>query len=146
MQLSQHFSLAEAIRSDTARELGIDNSPMVPQHRLNLYYTAAQMERVRRVLGNRPIIVSSWYRNPVVNRAVGGVSNSSHALGLAVDFTCRGLSVLDTSRALVASNINFDQLIYEYHRWVHIGFSRTSPRRQVLTKLAGEGYRFGLPG
>lgn len=146
MQLTAHFSLAEALRSDKARELRIDNSPTVPQHRLNIQWTAEMMERVRRVLGNRPIVVSSWYRNPVVNRAVGGVSNSAHALGLAVDFTCNGLSVLDTCRAIADSNINFDQLIYEYHRWVHIGFSRTPPRRQVLTKLAGEGYRVGLPG
>lgn len=145
MQLSQHFSLAEATRSDAARMLGIDNSPTIAQHRRNLEYTAQQMERVRRVLGNRPLIVSSWYRNPTVNRAVGGVSNSAHAQGLAVDFTARGLSVLDACRALVASDIQFDQLIYEYHRWVHIGFSRTAPRRQVLHILQGRGYAFGLP-
>lgn len=147
MQLSPHFSYAEALRSDKARELGIANEPSTPQHRANLIYTAQQMEKVRTILGNRPIVVSSWYRNREVNRAVGGVSNSSHAVGLAVDFTCTGLSVLDVCRALRDSDLVFDQLIYEYHRWTHIAWCNCpKPRREVLTKLEGRPYAYGLPG
>lgn len=144
MQLSPHFTLAEALRSDAAKRLGIENTP-TQDHRDNIFLTARHMEHVRQVLGNRPITVSSWYRNPQVNKAVGGVANSAHGRGLAVDFTVAGLTVLDACKALIESPVPFDQLIYEYHRWIHISFTRGTPRGQVLSKLAGTGYTVGLP-
>lgn len=147
MQLSAHFTLAEATRSSAADAKGISNTP-TELHLKNIQYTASMMERVRAVLGSNPIAVSSWYRNPEVNRIVGGVSNSQHALGLAVDFTCPKFgNVLDVCMALRASDIPFDQLIWEYGRWVHIGFCNCpKPRRQVLTIREGSGYVNGLPG
>lgn len=146
MQLSPHFTLQEALRSDAAIQRGLDNSP-TPAHQKNIEYTAQMMERVRAVLGNKAIRVSSWYRNPEVNRIVGGVANSQHALGLAVDFTCPSFGdVLAVCVALRASDIPFDQLIWEYGRWVHIGFCNCpKPRRQVLTKREGKPYVNGLP-
>lgn len=147
MQLSPHFTLEEALRSDKAEELGVANTP-TEAHLKNIQYTAQMMERVRAVLGGNPIRVSSWYRNPQVNRAVGGVANSQHALGLAVDFTCAKFGdVLAVCVALRESDIPFDQLIWEYGTWVHIGFCNCPrPRRQVLTKRDGQPYVNGLPG
>ena len=147
MQLSPHFTLAEATRSDAAIRLGVENTP-TEMHLRNIQYTAQMMEKVRAVLGGNPIKVSSWYRNPQVNRAVGGVANSQHAIGHAVDFTCPAFgSIIDVCKALRASDIPFDQLIWEYGRWVHIGFCNCpKPRRQVLTIREGSGYVNGLPG
>jgi len=146
MQLTPHFTLEEALRSDAAIENGIANTPTA-EHQKNIEYTAKMMERVRAVLGNNAIKVSSWYRNPQVNRIVGGVANSQHALGLAVDFTCPKFGgILEVCIALRASDIPFDQLIWEYGRWVHIGFCNCpKPRRQVLTKREGKPYVNGLP-
>lgn len=146
MRLSDHFTLAEFIRSDTARRLKNDNMP-TPAHLENLRQTAQRMEQVRWVLGDNAIWVNSAYRNPVVNRAVGGVPNSDHALGWAVDFTCIGFGdPLTICREIAASELDYDQLIHERKPngawWVHISF-HPRMRRQNLT-FNGSGYRQGI--
>jgi putative chitinase len=96
------------------------------------------MQQVRDLLGH-PIFISSGYRSPILNRRVGGAKLSDHMFGKAADFTCRGLGTpLEVCRAIAASNIIFDQLIYE-GTWVHISFSPT-PRCQVLTAVFTRGY------
>lgn len=132
MQLSENFSLAEATASAAARALGNDNQP-TPAHLVNLRVTAGHMEVVRRILGNRAIDPTSWYRNPAVNAHVGGVSTSHHALGLAVDFRVRGLEGLAAARIIAASDVQFDQLIwYRPTGILHLSF-HPQMRRQVRT-------------
>jgi hypothetical protein len=147
MQLTEHFTLAEATHSDAASRYGIDNTPP-DRHLSNILHTAQRMEQVRKVLGGKIILVSSWYRSPELNRAIGGSMSSAHTKGLAVDFTCPDFgSVLDVCVAIRDSDIVFDQLIYEYGRWIHFGLCACpQPRRQVLTKLANRPYALGLPG
>lgn len=150
-KLSPHFKLAEFIKSDTAKRMGNENLP-TPEHLANLTFTAENMELVRSLLGF-PILISSGYRNPEVNRAVGGVPNSQHALGLAVDFSCpRFGSNFEVAKKISESNIQFDQLIYEVTNtgtWIHISFSKDrKPRRSVLTqdkrKPSGQQYLTGI--
>ena len=144
MHLTKHFTLAEATRSDTAIKMGLSNAPS-PDDLQTLTETAYQMERVRTLLGDQPIHVSSWYRNEQVNKAVGGVPNSAHRLGYAVDFTCPGYGdVTAVCRAIEASGIEFDQLIWEYGRWVHISFDPRNRRQVLHIKQAGQ-YKLGLP-
>lgn len=88
MQLTPHFSLEEFTLSSAALALGIDNKP-TPEHLENLRKLAHQMEDVR-ALFDKVIEITSAYRNPQVNAAVGGVPNSAHALGLAADFHVHG--------------------------------------------------------
>jgi uncharacterized protein YcbK (DUF882 family) len=142
-RLSSYYTLARLIRSDTARERGIDNAPpdaLLP----NLRLLARGLDRVRRLLGHR-LDISSGYRCPELNAAVGGVPHSQHAQGLAVDFTCPGFGPpIAVARAIRDSKIAFDQCIYEYSEWVHLSFS-PAPRRRVLTiHDAREGYLDGL--
>jgi uncharacterized protein YcbK (DUF882 family) len=142
-RLSSYYTLARLIRSDTARERGIDNAPpdaLLP----NLRLLARGLDRVRRLLGHR-LDISSGYRCPELNAAVGGVPHSQHAQGLAVDFTCPGFGPpIAVARAIRDSEIAFDQCIYEYSEWVHLSFS-AAPRRRVLTiHDAREGYLEGL--
>ena len=142
--LTNNFSLAEAIRSEAAQRLNLYNRPDPAQFGA-IKHTARQMERVREILGNNPIIVSSWYRCERVNEIVGGTPTSAHLSGYAVDFTCpRYGTVTDICRAIVASGIEFDQLIWEYGRWVHISFA-PAMRQQVLHIKKGTGYLVGLP-
>lgn len=144
--LSIHFSLAEFTRSDTARAMGNSNRP-TPQHEKNLAATARGMELVRSFLGGYPIRITSGYRNPEVNKAVGGVANSDHALGWAVDFQVPGFgNPYQVAKALSKSGIKFDQLIHERKPngawWVHISFNPRM-RGQLLT-YNGKSYTPGI--
>jgi len=144
MQLTAHFRLIEFTRSDTASRKGIDNTPS-DEHLTNLHRLAETLEEVRELLGY-PIIITSGYRSPALNRAVGGVSNSSHAQGLAADFHCPGYgSDYDVCRMIAGSRIEFDQLIFEQAAttWVHLGVGERM-RREVMSWRAGRGYRAGI--
>lgn len=140
-QLSEHFSLLELTVSANAVRLGLDNTPP-PDILARLKTSAQQLERVRDLLGGRPIVVSSGYRSAAVNRAAGGEKTSAHLSGWAIDFTCPTFgSPLAICERIQRSALSFDQLIEE-GTWVHISFD---PRRrgQVLSKVAG-GYAPGL--
>jgi len=133
--LSAHFSLTELLASDTAQQQGIDNTPD-QQVLIELTRTAILLEGVRRILGNKPILVSSGYRCPQLNKVVGGASNSQHLYGQAADFTCPDFGTPEAViRAIYgAGKIPFDQMIYEYAQWVHISQAGigNEPRMQVL--------------
>lgn len=139
MRLSDHFTLAELT---VTQQRGLDNTPS-PAAIDNLRKLAAMMETVRCALGDKPIIVTSGYRSPAVNKAVGGSVYSEHMIGSAVDFICPGYgSPLDVCRAIAASGISFNQLIHEFGAWTHVSRS-DAPRRQILT-IDAAGARDGL--
>ncbi len=144
MKLSPHFSLDEFTASQTATRRGIDNTPP-PAVIETLKRTALGMEGIRAVLG-APIIISSGYRSPVLNRSIGGAAKSQHVTGHAVDFICPGFgSPLEVCRTLVKSGIAYDQLIYE-GTWVHVSFAE-KPRKEALTahfNVSGVSYTKGI--
>ena len=78
-----NFSWHEALWSNTAGYHQEPGSLLIEQ---NIIRTAQEMQKIRKLLGDRPIRVNSWYRNPAVNQLVGGEPNSVHLKGLAVDF------------------------------------------------------------
>lgn len=131
MQLSEHFSLAEATFSETATRLGINNQPSDAQLE-NMKIAAQGMEQVRKLLG-KPIVVTSWLRLPEVNVAVGGSRVSSHMDGWAIDFGCPSYGTpYDVAKALKDSDLQVDQCIHEFGRWVHVSFA-PEMRNQFLT-------------
>lgn len=148
MNLTDHFSLSELTHSQTADRRGIDNSAS-DDIVANLTRVAQTLEQVRVLLGSRPVTISSGYRSPDLNRAVGGARNSAHLFGLAADFICPGYGTpLQICKAIAASNIDFDQLIQE-GTWVHLGLAQgaVKNRRQVLTAKFTNGvasYQEGL--
>lgn len=141
--MSQHFTLEELTFSDYAARHNINNAP--PARIVeNLNYTAERLEEVRALL-KLPMRVTSGYRCPELNDAVGGSLTSQHRYGLAVDFTCEAFgSPFEVCKAIEASGIQFDQLIHEYGRWVHISFVRNAPRRQSLTIFNPGRYMPGI--
>jgi zinc D-Ala-D-Ala carboxypeptidase len=146
-QLTEHFTLEEFTDSQTAARMGINNVP--PQgspERKNLLRTAEVMEEVRTLLNNKPVLISSGYRSPQVNAAVGGSKSSAHMSGLAADFSCPGFG---TPKAICKhlehhmKTLGIDQLIYEYDTWVHLGLTAGTPRHQAMT-IDNKGTRTGF--
>jgi hypothetical protein len=129
VKLSPHFTLEEMTASQTAVRKGIPNAPSAVVVD-NLRRLAATLEQVRLLVG--PLTVSSGYRSPLLNKAVGGAPDSAHMIGLAADLTAKGWSPQQLATVIRDSDIAFDQLIYE-GTWVHLGLSTGAPRRQVLT-------------
>jgi len=138
--LTPHFLLSEFITSDTAAMQGIDNTPDADEVE-QLHDTAELMELVRARCGDHPVLISSGYRCPELNKAVGGASNSAHLYGCAADFTIPAFgSPLEIARAIEPhmNEWGIDQLIYEM-TWVHIGraIPPSTPRAQCLTINSG---------
>ena len=136
MNLSPHFTLAEMTVSDVAARRGLPNMPpddILPA----LTRTAQGLEAVRAVLG-KPIIVTSGYRSPAVNRLVGGQPSSQHMKGEAADFICPGYgSPAEIVAALVKSAVQYDQCILEFGRWVHISFAPAFRRMALIIDANG---------
>jgi zinc D-Ala-D-Ala carboxypeptidase len=138
--LSAHFSLEEMIAT---QQRGLDNRP-TPAVLKRLKATARVLEEVRALLGNAPMLITSGYRSPAVNRAVGGSATSAHMRGEAADFICPKFgSPLAVCRAIAESDLAFDQLIEESGAWIHLGLGGRW-RREVLTWRPGGGYVRGL--
>jgi zinc D-Ala-D-Ala carboxypeptidase len=137
VMLSEHFALSEFVHSDTATAQGIDNTPTT-EVMLGLEQLAPVMEKVRNILGGHPITITSGYRCPQLNAAIGGVPDSAHLSGLACDFVCAEAgSPLDVCKALEGhvADLGIDQLIHENQSWVHLAIAATveEARNQVLT-------------
>lgn len=133
MNLSPNFTLQEMTVSQVATRLGIDNTP--PDAIIdNLRRLCIVMLEPLRSIVKAPIIVSSGYRCPMLNRAIGGSSGSGHMYGLASDIIVPGVSVRDVCKAIVVHKLPFDQLIDEFGAWVHVSVAAkdSKPRMQQL--------------
>ena len=145
--LSEHFSLEEAIISQTADRNGLDNTPSLEMI-TTMSKTAVRLEKVRSILA-KPLNINSWYRALLVNRAVGSKDTSQHMKGEAVDFISPefGSPLLICQELLKYKElVRWDQLILE-HTWVHISWASVPnavQRGQVLSLLATGQYATGL--
>ena len=134
-------------RSNTAARLDIDNTPTDKVWQNLLALVTNVLDPLRLAWG-RPIKVSSGYRCPKLNKAVGGASQSQHIYGQAADIhslTDHPDDNMALLKCLIESNLPFDQLICEYPdklgrpNWIHVSFSPRN-RRQMLTCRGGRYY------
>lgn len=130
--MNLNFSISELINSDTANKYKINNMPDINSLDClqELIYFCLQPIRDKI---KKPMVITSGYRCPQVNKLVGGVANSQHTKGQAVDFIIHGLTPAQIIAKIKTFNIEFDQLINEYDKWVHISFNKGKNRKQVLT-------------
>jgi zinc D-Ala-D-Ala carboxypeptidase len=143
MKISQHLTLAELTRSESAKRLGISNMP-TPEHIENLKQLAENIfEPIRNHFGS-PIYISSGYRSQALNAAIGGSMNSQHSRGMAIDIDMDGTDIKNSAIFEYAKTLPFDQLIWEFGTkdnpdWVHISYSPLN-RKQILyaTKRNGK--------
>ena len=116
MNLSEHFTLEELTHTDH-REY--DNVPNDAETE-NLIRLAKFLEQVKTVLSGKPIMVNSAFRCKQVNDAVGSKDSSQHRTGCAADIRVPGLTPNEVVQQIIASGIEFDQVIREFDRWTHI--------------------------
>jgi len=131
MNLTEHFTLEELTHTDHRELENIPNE----QELANLKRLAEFLERVKTVLGGKPIMVNSAFRSKAVNDAVGSKDTSQHRVGCAADLRVPGMTPDEVVKAIIASGIGYDQVIREFDRWTHISIPNKlfdSPRKQAL--------------
>lgn len=142
MLLSENLSLAEVVKSNTAKRLGINNNP-TPEHLENLKLVAKHIFQPIREHFKKPINVSSGYRSKALNDVTPGSSpTSQHCTGEALDLDQDDMNTGITNKMVfefIKNNLNFDQLILEYPddkgtpSWVHVSYESTGrQRKQIL--------------
>ena len=134
MRLSKNFTLSEITKSNTATRLNIKNAPS-QEHLNNMQMLIRDLiQPMRDALG--PIRVSSGYRSPALNRAIGGSSKSQHCKGQAVDiqFFKKGeMCNKEIYDWVIKEGIEFDQMINEFdYAWIHISLKDKENRKQIL--------------
>jgi hypothetical protein len=125
--MTPHFTLAE-LTATSHRQF--DNTPN-EKELANLQKLAEFLEQVKTLLDGKPIMINSAFRSKQVNDSVGSKDTSQHRLGYAADFKVPGMTPDQVVRAIIDSDLQFDQIIREFDAWTHISIS-PSPRRQAL--------------
>ncbi len=138
MKLSPNFTLEEMLESQTARRKGISEQFTPSPEVINSLRALCKniLQPLRDAIGG-PIKVSSGYRTPRLNRAIGGARNSQHMVGEAADIQgLNGLTNKQLFNKIKQLNLPFDQLIWEFGNdqnpaWVHVSFGPRN-RRQII--------------
>jgi zinc D-Ala-D-Ala carboxypeptidase len=134
MRLSKNFTLSEVTRSNTAARLNIKNAPN-KEHLKNMQVLVRDLiQPMRDALG--PIRISSGYRSPALNRAIGGSSKSQHCKGQALDlqFWKNGeMCNKEIYDWVIKEGIEFDQMINEFdYAWIHISLRSDNKNRKMI--------------
>ena len=145
-RISEHVSLKEAIKSNTATRLQIKNEPRELDLVRMIKIAEKVFEPLREWVGG-PIKVNSFYRSPELNSAIGGSKNSQHCIGCALDIDDTfGHKTNAQMFDYIKNNLDFDQMIWEFGDddncdWVHVSYvSEDANRRRLLkaTKINGK--------
>lgn len=144
MNLSEHFTFEELTHTDH-RELDntptehekciIDGKEVTVNAVANLTRLANFLEQLKTVLGGKPIMVNSAFRSEAVNGAVGSKNTSDHRRGCAADIRVPGMTPDEVVRAVIASDLPYQQVIREFDRWTHIAITTNEGDAPKKSKL-----------
>jgi zinc D-Ala-D-Ala carboxypeptidase len=146
MNLTPHFSLAEMTVSEWASRNGVSNNPGEAETAALKLLCEEVLEPIRANFG-LPVIVTSGYRSPRVNKAIKGAPTSQHVKGQAADIRVPGIPNLTLCR-WVHQHLNYDQLIYEFGEtgWCHVSFDKDRMRNMELSAKRQGGKTVYLQG
>jgi hypothetical protein len=143
-QLTEHFSLEELTHTDhreldntptTAEKCIIDGKEVMVNAYENLPRLAKFLEDLKVVLGGKPIIVNSAFRSEAVNTAVGSKNTSDHRRGCAADIRVPSMTPDEVTRAIIASDLPYQQVIREFDRWTHVAITTNEGDAPKKSKL-----------
>ena len=151
MQLTENFSLAELVKSETALRNGLDNTPGDAEIE-NLRILCENILQPLRTAYGRGIKVNSGFRHPNVNAAVGGSITSDHCRGQAADIEIPGVANYDLAK-YISENFWYTQVILEFYTpgvpdsgWVHVSYNPADLKCQTLTAMRENGKVVYKPG
>lgn len=143
-QLSEHFSVEELTHTDhreldntptTAEKCIIDGKEVIVNAVANLPRLAGFLEQVKTLVGGKPVIVNSAFRSEAVNSAVGSKNTSDHRRGCAADIRVIGMTPDEVTRAIIASDLPYQQVIREFDRWTHVAITTNEGDTPKKSKL-----------
>lgn len=132
MNLTPHFQLEELACTNNAtyKQKNIDEAKKIMGR---MYQLAGFAERVREIVG-KPLIITSGYRCPELNKAIGGAITSQHIFCEAIDFVVKGLRPEDVFNRIVTSDLKYNQIIIERNtkgsQWVHVSIGAFKQKLQ----------------
>lgn len=145
-KISENISYKEAVRSETAKRLGISNKPK-KEHIENMELIAEKIFQPLREWVDHPIRINSFYRSEELNSRIGGAVSSAHKEGLAIDLDSLGGKTNLEMLHYIKDHLDFDILINEYPneegeaKWIHVSWNKKKNRKQVLEiKRKGKYY------
>lgn len=140
MRLSKNLTLREAIKSNTATRLGIDNTP----EEWEIHNLRAVAENVFQPVRDHfgvPIAVSSGYRSKELNKAIGGSKYSQHMIGEALDIDADIYGKVTNAEIFnyIKNNLEWDQMIWEFGddeepNWVHVSYRESGDNRKQIKR------------
>lgn len=142
--ISEHISLKEATKSNTAQRLGINNFPD-NDTLVTMQITAEHVFEPLRNHFNEPICITSFYRCEELNKAIGGSSRSQHCKGEAIDIDDVYSKATNADFFnYIKNKLEYDQLIWEFGddenpAWVHVSYSLGKNRMRILRAIKENG-------
>ena len=147
-KISDNISYKEAVRSETAKRLGISNKPK-KEHIENMELIAEKIFQPLREWVDHPIRINSFFRSEELNARIGGAISSAHKEGLAIDLDSLGGKTNLEMFHYIKDNLDYDILINEYPneegepKWIHVSWNKKKNRKQVLEiKRKGRYYTY----
>lgn len=134
-RISKHITYKEAVRSNTALRLNINNIPNDYEISNMVGIASNVFEPLREYVGG-PIRINSFYRCEELNRAIGGSSRSQHCEGRAIDLDdTLGYKTNAEMYQYIKENLSFDQLIWEFGDntnpdWIHVSYIHPDENRK----------------
>lgn len=142
--LTPNFTLEELTHTDhreldntptTAEKCIIDGKEVMVNAYENLPRLANFLEQLKIILGGKPIMVNSAFRSEAVNTAVGSKNTSDHRRGCAADIRVPGMTPDEVTRAIIASDLPYQQVIREFDRWTHVAITTSDSDVPKKSKL-----------
>ena len=138
-KISKNITYKEAIHSNTAKRLGIENVPNDKQI-ANMFTIADMIFQPLRSYVGGPIKITSFFRSSELNRAIGGSKSSQHCKGQAMDLDdVYGHKTNAEMFMYIRENLDFDQLIWEFGdeenpNWIHVSYVDKQKNRNRCLK------------